>query len=531
MATPGRAIDRLADDAAAWRRRSGVPGVALVLVGLDRDPVILADGLADMERAIPVTDARRFQIGSISKTATAIALLRLVEAGWMDLRDPVGRYLRWFDAGPTTSEVRLDRLLAHTAGLPMGSDADDASLVDVWGLRWLSCDPPGRYWYSNVGYKALSAAMMGVTGGPFAELIEREVLGPLGMAGSRAAVLAGETADAAVGYEPEPGWYPASRAPRRPAPMADVTLGDGNIAATPRDMGRFAKGVLAIARGEVGLLSPALGRAMTARHARTAPGRWYGLGIGLDRLDGHPVIGHAGDMLGFRSSLVADAGLGAAVVVLANLRGAPTRRLARHALRTIRAARTGTDLPSLDLAAPAPTDIAGSYVGSTGRVEIVHGTSGLRLHGPDQQVDLAVLDDGSLEPDHPVLGRYRVRFHRGDGGAVRLTFADRAFVQAGATGFPRPSRPSAAGRSLVGVYGSWSPWRPWVEIVARDGRLTLLDAEGEEADLVRVGPGRFRIGREVNPERLEADAIADGRALRVTISGQPFYRRIGVAGS
>lgn len=103
-------------------------------------------------------DAKRtFRWASVTKPVTALAVLRAIEGGLMDLEEP---------AGPPGSTVR--HLLAHTSGLPFEGTAAIGR-------------PGSRRIYSNHGFDLLGALVSERIGRPFGEILRETVLGPLGM--------------------------------------------------------------------------------------------------------------------------------------------------------------------------------------------------------------------------------------------------------------------------------------------------------------------------------------------------------------
>src|SRR3954468_263513 len=104
----------------AWMTRFGVPGVSVALI---RDGTLAwsgAVGVRDAGTGQPLTVDTRFQAGSISKPVAALAALRLVARGELDLDADVNDRLRTWRIPPTTGwqpRVSLRQLLSHTAGL------------------------------------------------------------------------------------------------------------------------------------------------------------------------------------------------------------------------------------------------------------------------------------------------------------------------------------------------------------------------------------------------------------------------------
>jgi CubicO group peptidase (beta-lactamase class C family) len=175
-----------------------VPGVSIAFIH---------DGKIDWARGFgvtrlggsPITPETLFQSGSISKPVAAMAALALVQAGKLDLDADVNQYLKtWKIPSNEFTEKRrvtLRALLAHTGGVSVigfdgyASGAPVPSLVQVLnGEKPANSAPvrvdhtPGTKWhYSGGGYTIVQLMLDDVTGEPFPQLLERLVLGPVGM--------------------------------------------------------------------------------------------------------------------------------------------------------------------------------------------------------------------------------------------------------------------------------------------------------------------------------------------------------------
>ena len=164
--------------------------VATVRVAFDREGITstLAQGLADSTHGRAITADDPVRIASISKLVTTIALMRLVEAGTLDLDADAGELLGWPLRNPAHPDtpVTLRLLLSHTSSL-----TDDAG---YWQpplgarLRGLLDDPrawdpahaPGTYFrYSNLNFPLVAPIMERATGERFDRLVDRLVLAPL----------------------------------------------------------------------------------------------------------------------------------------------------------------------------------------------------------------------------------------------------------------------------------------------------------------------------------------------------------------
>ena len=137
----------------------------------------------------PVTPDTPFVIGSLSKSLTALAILRLVDAGAIELDAPVTRYLPAFrTVSPDPTPITVRHALTQTSGLP-GSAIDLSSprstiaeqVASLATVQPLSA-PGIRYAYANANYVVLGAVIEAVTGRSYPAAMQELVFGPLGMA-------------------------------------------------------------------------------------------------------------------------------------------------------------------------------------------------------------------------------------------------------------------------------------------------------------------------------------------------------------
>jgi CubicO group peptidase (beta-lactamase class C family) len=135
----------------------GAPGAAVAIV--HDDEVVFAEGFGDAGGA-PLTAETPFDLASVSKSLTAIAIFQLAEAGSLSLDDRVGDHVAWIgDTYPTLGEVTVRELLAHSSGWTIGDgqanlantyDAPDAIERNVRRLASISpTNPRGTFEYSN----------------------------------------------------------------------------------------------------------------------------------------------------------------------------------------------------------------------------------------------------------------------------------------------------------------------------------------------------------------------------------------------
>jgi serine beta-lactamase-like protein LACTB len=143
-----------------------LPGMAVTVTRDGR--VVLSEGfgLADREQDIPATPSTKFRVGSVSKLFTAVALMRLVEEGTVDLDAPLRRYI---DPYPSQwPAITLRQLAGHVAGIRHYRGAEFFSRTEYASLRDANAIfmadsllfPPGsRYAYTSYGYNLLGAVL------------------------------------------------------------------------------------------------------------------------------------------------------------------------------------------------------------------------------------------------------------------------------------------------------------------------------------------------------------------------------------
>ena len=188
------------------------PGAVVVVVKDGEIFFAKGYGYADLEGRIPVApDQTIFHVGSLSKLFTATAILQLWEQGRLDLNADVNNYLSAFQI-PSTYEapITIDGLLTHTSGLGdhfLGAATWDES--DVIPLEaYLAQRLPGRLTppgegisYTNHGYALLGYLVEKISGVPFSQYIDENILEPLAMRHSGFVVSPAMQDDLAVGYE------------------------------------------------------------------------------------------------------------------------------------------------------------------------------------------------------------------------------------------------------------------------------------------------------------------------------------------
>ncbi|MBX6349956.1 MAG: serine hydrolase [Clostridia bacterium] len=319
-------------------RAYGTPAASVAVAEEGRLVYHRGFGHRDAEGRLPVTPDTVFGIGSITKSFTAVAILKLQEAGLLSVEDPVVRYLPEFRTPDEaqTKAITIHHFLTHTSGLPplpslqlalLRSFREDPDVKDQEGeevveklrtakpidtyeqlLAFIAetpfelLGPPGRYFsYSNDAYALLGAIVERVSGERYEDYVTRHILAPCGMDSSTFDVpsrerfpdLADLFAEKRKDGEPyvahSPVWW-----------QAPSMTAAGFLRSSARDMLRyldiFRTGGLA---GEGRVLSEGSVRLMTAPHARCGQNMYYGYGLMITPgYDGVTLVEHGGNIKG-----------------------------------------------------------------------------------------------------------------------------------------------------------------------------------------------------------------------------------------
>jgi len=286
-----------------------------VLVSRHGRPVFQrAYGLADRERGARNRLETRFDLASVGKLFTAVAVAQLVEEGRLSFGDSIGRFLP--ELAPAVGRISVAQLLEHSSGLGELGPALDAAMArtrTVGEMLALLRDtapefPPGsRFQYSNRGYIVLGAVVERASGMDYFDFVRRRVFAPAGMRATGCFAEEDAVPDRAARYTV----YPTLRSPFTPGPRArstarlDVRGGPaGGAYSTVGDLARFAA---ALQSGRL------LRRETLARMLEGRPNHPYGYGFEVGRS-----WGHAGAAPGATANLRVYPGSGYTVAVLSN---------------------------------------------------------------------------------------------------------------------------------------------------------------------------------------------------------------------
>lgn len=301
-------------------KRLNVPGVSVAVIKDGKVAWTRGYGVA-WTGGPAVTPQTLFQAASLSKSVSAMAALRMVEQGKLDLDAGIDQALTSWTLPKGDGMPSLRQLLSHTGGMSVSGFPgyaadksvptlqqvlDGASPANTKAIR-VTAAPGSAFRYSGGGYTVVQQAMIDRTGQPFDAILRELVLAPLGMTASTyAQPLPPELAPNAARPHDEDG---------KPFPGGAYTYPEQAAAGlwtTPHDLARFA---IAIQQGAAGATDGVLTPAMTRTMLQPVKNN-YALGLSIQ--DGGKGFSHGGSNQGFKAVFYAGVADGSGAVILTN---------------------------------------------------------------------------------------------------------------------------------------------------------------------------------------------------------------------
>ena len=293
----------------------------VVLIAKDGKPVFeRAYGLADKAKKIPNNAGTRFNLGSMNKMFTAVAIAQLAQAGKLSFDDTVGKYLPDYPNRDVANRVTIHHLLTHTSGL--GSfwnakfDAKKASIktvadyLSLFADEPVTLDPGKGFRYSNSGFIILGAIVEKVSGQNYYDYVREHIYKPSGMKHTDAYEMTADTPNLAMGYTTEGSGGQGRHENTATRPNRGGPAGGGY--STVEDLMRFHT-----ALREHKLLDQKYTDLVTTGKVNMGPAK-YGYGFGDEMINGKRVFGHNGGAPGIASDLSMYADSGYTSVVMTN---------------------------------------------------------------------------------------------------------------------------------------------------------------------------------------------------------------------
>jgi D-alanyl-D-alanine carboxypeptidase len=311
-----------------------VPGLSLAVIDHGRTVKLKSYGQANLETGTPMTPDSVVQIGSLTKSFTAAAIMLLVQDHKLGLDDSISRYIS--EAPPAWHDISIRQLLNHSSGLATDGIVTSAKtvLADFSEAEFLASatalplqTPPGTaFAYSNLGYDLLSVIVSRVSGQTYGNFLRTRIFAPAGMSATRIFDRTVITLNQAQAYL----WTRGEL--RVCLPYSSTRYrGSASLQSTLRDLIRWD----AVLNGDNLLTLDSRKRMWTSGVLNDGETTGYGFGWEVSQVNGHPLITHNGAMNGYLSSLQRYTDDHVTVIVTINQSDlAESRRIASGIART-----------------------------------------------------------------------------------------------------------------------------------------------------------------------------------------------------
>ena len=313
---------RLAADIDAFVNRvmamNVTPGLAIAVVKGNEPVIVKGYGFADLERQRAVTANTGFYTASITKAFTALTLKLMEQRGLLKLDDPVSKYLPTLQmgAGLHSDSITIRQLLSHTHGIEnsgpvtwrTSSTGEQSNKILFDLIREHKRSEAGtNYRYTNVGYNLAGLIIDDITKGSWKNVMQVQVLNPMGMTSTRSRVSLYDSSALAMPYTVTAD----GKFVRVHYSKADDNMhAAGGLVSTANDMAKWLEVQMNAGMLDGKQIFPAAIIAETQRKHVDVPGgrgdmpqTGYGLGWSLNTFSGEQIISHGGGFSEFRALL------------------------------------------------------------------------------------------------------------------------------------------------------------------------------------------------------------------------------------
>jgi len=306
-----------------WASSDEFSGAVLVAQG---DVILLEDayGLADRLQNIANQIDTRFNLGSMNKMFTSVAVMQLVEAGKLALDDTIAEKLPDYPNDEVAAQVTIHQLLTHTSGLgdvftdvfaenPQGYRSN-ADYLPLFVNEPLLFEPGDQWSYSNAGYVVLGLIIEQVSGLGYDDYVQQNIFDPSGMLDTGAFDTESGAPGMAVGYTTKDFYGNETGVLNsNTALMPGRGFAAGGGYSTVEDLLHFQQALLGYK-----LISPEATELLLEGKAEIRENLSYAYGFMEQFIAGQRVVGHTGGAPGICSFLDMYPEIGITIVVLSN---------------------------------------------------------------------------------------------------------------------------------------------------------------------------------------------------------------------
>lgn len=286
------------DDILNASYKSNEPG-ATALVYKNGDVIYRKGfGNANLELGVPMKPEHVFEIGSITKQFTAIAILMLEEKGKLKVEDDITKYIPDYPTNGKT--ITIHHLLNHTSGIKSYTgmqsfqanarrDMTPSEIIDFFKNEPMDFDPGEKFLYNNSGYILLGHIIEVITGETYADFVQKNFFDKLGMKNSYYGSHSKVIKNRAYGYQNRDGFVNAN--------YLSMTLpyAAGSLMSNVDDLLKWQK---ALNTNKL-ITRKSYEKAINGSSLNSGEHIGYGYGLGAGKLQGSKSISHGGGIFGY----------------------------------------------------------------------------------------------------------------------------------------------------------------------------------------------------------------------------------------
>jgi len=312
-------------------RRQNIPGISLAVAKNGKPLYVKSYGVATLEHDVRTKPQTVFQIGSVGKQFTAVAVMILAEEHKLDLDDPLSKYLP--EVPTSWGKVTLRFMLNHQSGIPQFTtperqlldlvhDYTDSELIQLASRQPLDFEPGTDVSYSDTGYVLLGFVINRVAGMFYGDFLQQKVFGPLGMKQTRVISDKDIVPNRASGYEKAASGALYNQTYVSPALNRTA---DGSLYSTVLDLLKWDRALY----GDAVLPQTTLERMwrVDAHRNGQRPLHHFGYGWENNRLRDQRLVEYDGNWQGFQAVMSRYVDKRLTVILLTNLSLCRTERL------------------------------------------------------------------------------------------------------------------------------------------------------------------------------------------------------------
>jgi len=301
-ATDNKELVRRFDELLGEAFPANEPGAAVLVARKGEILYQKAFGMASLELKVPMNAGNVFEIGSITKQFTAVAVLMLVEEGKLSLDDDITKFLPDY---PTHGHhISIHHLLTHTSGIKSYTELEKwpaewrrdftpLEMIDFFKDEPMDFAPGERFLYNNSAYFILGYVIEKASGLTYEDFVEKKIFQALGMNESRYGHKSELVPGRAVGYSNQGGNYVN-------APYLSMTqpYAAGSLMSTVGDLYQWN---MAVHQHRL-VSASSLAKAQTDHKLNNGDPIGYGYGWGISNIQGARSIEHSGGIFGYVSN-------------------------------------------------------------------------------------------------------------------------------------------------------------------------------------------------------------------------------------